>query len=380
MRKYTDKNGNTVYAHRHPAELNIHIDFKHAKGCVVYLARGAVSLGCSRVLVYGDNAALFIGDSELGNTTLILNENSCAYIGKRSHLNPYARPQLIRTVVNQVFFMGDDNLISENLEISTSDQHPLYDAESLEQVNKNQSIYIGDHVWVGRNCTLLKNSRMASGSVLGIQSVLAGKYVPVNTVCAGVPARPLKEHRFLKNISIFNCPQAFIDAQATLMPDDPAIKQGIFEHDSSVVIRPCDIDYTLKSLKSASEKIAFLYDTFYIKAEHNRFAWNEEEAYATDGRHIPYQDSFSQHISQEGVKLQRLTSFPGQIIYDPKGFELWALYNRRYSIFLKYWYCVFMRTISRGRRKLKYKEKKAHYRYLLSRIKAMKMTIDAISR
>ena len=148
------------------------------------------------------------------------------------------------------------------------------------------------------------------------------------------------------------------------MPDDPAIKQGIFEHDSSVVIRPCDIDYTLKSLKSASEKIAFLYDTFYLKAEHNRFAWNEEEAYATDGRHIPYQDSFSQHISQEGVKLQRLTSFPGQIIYDPKGFELWALYNRRYSIFLKYWYCVFMRTISRGRRKLKYKEKKAHYRYL----------------
>ena len=154
--------------------------------------------------MYGDNAALFIGDSELGNTTLILNENSCAYIGKRSHLNPYARPQLIRTVVNQVFFMGDDNLISENLEISTSDQHPLYDAESLEQVNKNQSIYIGDHVWVGRNCTLLQNSRMASGSVLGIQSVLAGKYAPANTVCAGVPARPLKEHRFLKNIPNFN--------------------------------------------------------------------------------------------------------------------------------------------------------------------------------
>lgn len=41
---------------------------------------------------------------------------------------------------------------------------------------------------------------------------------------------------------------------AVLEEGNPAIERAVFEHDSSVVLRPCDIECTLKSLKTSFEK------------------------------------------------------------------------------------------------------------------------------
>ncbi len=378
MLKFTDKRGNTIYAYQHPAKLNIHIDFGGASGCTVFLARGTVCLGRSTVHVRGDNATLFVGDSELGNTRLFLDENSCIYIGNKCGFNPWARSQEIRGIGNCVLFIGNDNLFSENLEMSTVDQHVLYDMASLERANENKSIYIGDHVWIGRNCTVLKNSRMASGCMLGIGSLLTGKFAPVNSVNVGVPARPKVMNKLWIRERNFYRPQEIIDSQAVLEQDNPVVERGIFKHDSSVVLRPCDIECTLKSIRTSFEKIAFLYDAFYIKAAHNRFAWSEEEALAKEGKLLSYGDSFTSLLANACLRERRWEALPVFTPDQQKVIDLMGLWQKRYVIYCRYWRLTMMSRICWGKKKKRYKEKRRHCKELVRRIKVLKSLMQKL--
>ena len=55
-----------------------------------------------------------------------------------------------------------------------------------------EEIVIGDDVWVGANCTVLKGARIGSGSVIATGAVvLKGEY-PDHSLLAGNPATVVK--------------------------------------------------------------------------------------------------------------------------------------------------------------------------------------------
>ena len=57
---------------------------------------------------------------------------------------------------------------------------------------KKEEIKIGDNVWIGWNCTVLKGVQIGKNSVVAAGSVvLRGKY-PNNSLIAGNPAKVVK--------------------------------------------------------------------------------------------------------------------------------------------------------------------------------------------
>ena len=364
MQKYADKNGNTIYAHRHPAEMNIYIEFRGSKGSTIYLAQEVESRGCSRIAVNGDNVTVFIGRAQLGELTMIMGNNAVCYIGNDTNMHPYVRAQRFDIASNTSIVIGDDCMISENIEIPTSDWHPIYDANSGRRGNAPCSVFIGDHVWLGRNVSIFKGSRLASGSILGFGSILTGKYCPPNSTNAGVPAKMLGTGKFWGRIA---SGEVATEQERCL---------GMFKYDANIVIRPCDIEYTLKSLATSQEKIEFLYDVLYLNSRHNRFAWNEESAVANDGVLLTYTNSFERHVSGISIVKEKWNSpilnVPWAVLNDnvTSGLQLQALWLKRYSIRWQYWRCKVMRCISWGRKRRKYKEKSVRYMHFLRQIQS----------
>lgn len=85
--------------------------------------------------------------------------------------------------------IGDDCMFAEGIEIWASDTHPVYQGDSL--INPSRSISIGNHVWLGTNAMVLKGSRIADGSIVGMASLVRGE-IPANCMAVGNPARIVK--------------------------------------------------------------------------------------------------------------------------------------------------------------------------------------------
>jgi len=88
--------------------------------------------------------------------------------------------------------IGDDTLIGEFTSIRDSD-HGICLEEGLIRAQKSNSraIRIGNDVWIGRGCAILKGVVVGDGAIVGANSVLT-KDVEPNTVVAGCPAKFIK--------------------------------------------------------------------------------------------------------------------------------------------------------------------------------------------
>lgn len=98
--------------------------------------------------------------------------------------------------VGQEVNIGRNCLIGASVLIADNDMHPL----SAEARRRNlavakkdiKPVSIGDDVWIGSGCHILKGVRIGNGSVIGAGSVVV-KNVPPGCVAAGNPARIVKE-------------------------------------------------------------------------------------------------------------------------------------------------------------------------------------------
>lgn len=87
--------------------------------------------------------------------------------------------------------IGRECMFSYGIEVRTSDSHPIYDAQGMH-INPSVDVLIGDQVWVGSRCMILKGGNVAQGSVLAAASVLT-RHIGENVIAAGVPAKVIRE-------------------------------------------------------------------------------------------------------------------------------------------------------------------------------------------
>ncbi len=93
---------------------------------------------------------------------------------------------------NSSVIIGEDCMFSWDIHIWNTDTHTIYDKNTKECLNVGRELVIEDHVWVGMNVNILKNTRIPKNSVVGIGSVVTKKFTEPNVVISGVPAKVVK--------------------------------------------------------------------------------------------------------------------------------------------------------------------------------------------
>lgn len=89
--------------------------------------------------------------------------------------------------------VGEDCMFA-NAFVHVGDNHAIIDAESGKALNYSDAprIEFKKHVWVASRVTVMSDSTIGAGCVLGAASVVKGDF-PAQTVVAGVPAKVVRD-------------------------------------------------------------------------------------------------------------------------------------------------------------------------------------------
>lgn len=170
-----------------------------------------INLG-TNVRVYSEGSLITcgVGNISLGNNTVI-----------RGNLMTYPHEGGGKIVIGDDCYVGDHTkiwageqiyignrvLISHNCNIFDSTTHPidkqqryLHEKEiittgfphKLYNTLTQEKVWIGDDVWIGCSCIILKGVTIGEGAIISAGSVVT-KDVPPNVLVGGNPAKVLKE-------------------------------------------------------------------------------------------------------------------------------------------------------------------------------------------
>jgi acetyltransferase-like isoleucine patch superfamily enzyme len=97
-------------------------------------------------------------------------------------------------ISNKRIEIGNNVLISWSTLIMDSDFHIIKNISGTI-INRDEEIIIGDNVWIGCRCTILKGSYISENTVVSASSVITKKSPIVsNAIIGGNPTRILKEN------------------------------------------------------------------------------------------------------------------------------------------------------------------------------------------
>lgn len=88
-------------------------------------------------------------------------------------------------------------MISDNVKILASDSHSIRSNKTYECINYHKTgISIGNHVWIGMNAIILKDSQVGDNSVIATGAIVTSKEKRENVILGGNPARVIKSNIF----------------------------------------------------------------------------------------------------------------------------------------------------------------------------------------
>ena len=88
---------------------------------------------------------------------------------------------------------GNNCLLSWDTLVMDTDFHKIVN-DSGDQINKPSPVTIGNSVWIGCRCLILKGAKIPNNSVIGANSLVSKKLVDGNAVYAGNPLVKMKEN------------------------------------------------------------------------------------------------------------------------------------------------------------------------------------------
>jgi serine acetyltransferase len=160
-----------------------------AAGKNLHLPNGIpLILGSHLKIFLGDN--VFIGRSTIGASKLF--DEAVLKIGHNSGLG-YGT---IISVAKEVT-IGDDCRIGPGCLIMDNDDHPVNPQRRVAKESVSPEdvhpVIIGNNVWIGAQCVILKGVTIGDNSVIAANSVVT-RDVQENCIYAGYPARPTKRN------------------------------------------------------------------------------------------------------------------------------------------------------------------------------------------
>ncbi len=92
------------------------------------------------------------------------------------------------------FLIGNDCMFSSNVKIRNTDGHAIFDKTTNKYLNPCSNIKIGDHVWLGMDSSILKNTSIPDGCIVGMNTLVNKQFTEPNCIIAGVPAKVVKHN------------------------------------------------------------------------------------------------------------------------------------------------------------------------------------------
>ena len=134
----------------------------------------------------------------LGNVKAITGEVRISISGK----SPYVRMGKDITVkgldigcgTKGKVILGNDIMMARSIQIWQSDGHLIFSQEDGKRINFSRDVYIGNHVWVGREVMLLGGARIPDGCVVGARSITSHQFEEKKCIIAGSPAKVLRKN------------------------------------------------------------------------------------------------------------------------------------------------------------------------------------------
>ena len=78
--------------------------------------------------------------------------------------------------------------------IQASDMHAIWCLNNLELINtRGFDVTVGDHVWLGRNSSIIRPLKIGQGSIVGFDSIVT-KDIPPFSVACGNPAKVIRNN------------------------------------------------------------------------------------------------------------------------------------------------------------------------------------------
>lgn len=149
----------------------------------------------SALSLTGDGCRFEIGATEdpIREVSIWIADGGSVIIGR--NFGPQERLKIVvdnDAETKHKLVIGDDVLTAVDTVIRTSDGHSLVDSATGMPMNEPQDVIIGNRVWIGTRCTILKGSVIADGCVVGANSLVKGKFPEPGLLLVGAPARVLR--------------------------------------------------------------------------------------------------------------------------------------------------------------------------------------------
>ena len=156
---------------------------------ILYIGKNTL-LRDSNIFIKGNNN-IYIGDDCVVNNTSIILDNEGAEI-KIGNKTSIAKAQIVSLEPYKIE-IGEDCMLSYDIEIRNTDSHKIYDKDTNKRINEGKSVNIGNHVWLGMRAVILKGVNIGNNSIVAGGSIVT-KDVKANTIVSGSPARQIKEN------------------------------------------------------------------------------------------------------------------------------------------------------------------------------------------
>jgi acetyltransferase-like isoleucine patch superfamily enzyme len=147
----------------------------------------------------GANSVLTIdGDFDIGHgVRIVLNENSSLFFGGKLDESSSGISADTLILVYKKIRIEKGFICAWNVFISDSDWHQIIGQKHHED------IFIGEHVWIANNCSVLKGAHIGNNSIVASHSKVINGVYPDNILHGGIPAKVIKSDvNWDKNIEI----------------------------------------------------------------------------------------------------------------------------------------------------------------------------------
>lgn len=141
------------------------------------------------VFIWGDNNLIQFGrDAKIQSGRINLYKGATLEVGEKSTFQ-----QTDFVLFEKKCRIGTDCLFSYNITVRNYDGHKIINTEDSIVTNSPGRVEIGDHVWVGEDVTILKNSEICQGSIIGCKALVSG-FIPEYSIAAGIPAKVIRKN------------------------------------------------------------------------------------------------------------------------------------------------------------------------------------------
>ncbi len=186
-----------------PIFLSNKVILKSTKGKIIIngnVSTKMITIGFGNVEIFDRNKSRSIlnnnGIIEFNGKASIGHGSKISVDGHLSFGNEFIISSESSIVCKKRISFGERCIMSWDVLIMDSDLHKIYCEGN--RVNIEKDVIIGNDVWIGCRCTLLKGTRLLDNVVVGANTFLNNKIAEKNCIVGGNPVKILKRNIYWK--------------------------------------------------------------------------------------------------------------------------------------------------------------------------------------